>query len=91
MHETDTPGPTAADDTAVNDDGLDRSEPDFDPAFEVDFDPAFEVDFDRVTEALEALDADDLDTAEALVAGLDAVASTDPVAPADGDLPAEPT
>ena len=83
MHETDTPGPTAADDTAVNDDGLDRSEP--------DFDPAFEVDFDRVTEALEALDADDLDTAEALVAGLDAVASTDPVAPADGDLPAEPT
>ena len=83
MHETDTPGPTAADDTAVNDNGLDRSE--------VDFDPAFEVDFDRVTEALEALDADDLDTAEALVAGLDAVASTDPVAPADGDLPAEPT
>ena len=83
MHESDTPGPTAADDTAMNDDGLDRSE--------VDFDPAFEVDFDRVTEALEALDADDLDTAEALVAGLDAVASTDPVAPADGDLPAEPT
>ena len=83
MHETDTPGPTAADDTAMNDNGLDRSE--------VDFDPAFEVDFDRVTEALEALDADDLDTAEALVAGLDAVASTDPVAPADGDLPAEPT
>ena len=83
MHETDTPGPTAADDTAVNDDGLDRSEP--------DFDPAFEVDFDRVTEALEALDADDLDTAEALVAGLDAVAAADPVAPADGDLPAEPT
>lgn len=78
MHETDTPGPTAADD-----DGLDR--------FEADFDPVFEADFDHVAEALEALDADDLDTAEALVAGLDAVSSADPVAAAHGEPPAEPS
>ncbi|MEQ8843161.1 MAG: hypothetical protein RIB98_19460 [Acidimicrobiales bacterium] len=44
----------------------------------------FEADLDSVAGALEALDADDLDAAEALVAGLDTVepssdVPTDPV------------
>ena len=48
----------------------------------------FEADFDDVAAALEALDADDLDTAEGLVAGLGPVDSVPPVG--DGDHASEP-
>ena len=60
MDETDTPEPVAPDEVlagaVAEDDGV------------LD---GYEADLDNVASALEALDADDLDAAEALVAGLD--------------------
>lgn len=73
MHETDVPesaspvGEPAAPQPSEGDDVLD----------------GFETDLDNVSAALDALDADDLDTAEALVAGLgDAEAAADPASDA---------
>ncbi|MEZ5246652.1 MAG: hypothetical protein R2707_16250 [Acidimicrobiales bacterium] len=69
MHESDTPDPVAPDTTAV--DGPVEDTADRDGVLD-----GFATDLDNVAAALDALDADDLDTAEALVAGLE-TADTD--------------
>ena len=50
----------------------------------------FEADLDRVSDALESLDADDLDRAESLAAGLEDLAPGDGVAAStDAPVPTE--
>lgn len=71
MHETDSPEPHEAAPVA---------DPDDQPPAPAQSDPVldgFESDLDSVTSALDALDADDLAGAEALVAGLEESADQD--------------